>query len=91
MEERVTRTVTVCVTKFTAVRPVRSVTVCMDGAMGRSAIVSPGTQVSPTEIQVPQQIEMIYYRRILHVFWYHPSNFLIRNFFPLQHNLYSTG
>ena len=61
MEGRVTRTVTVCVTRFTAVRPVRSVTVYMDSAMGRSAIVSPGTQVSQTEIQAPQQIEMIYH------------------------------
>ena len=62
MEERVTRTVIVCVTRFTAVRPVRSVTVCMDSATGRSAIVSPGTQVSRTEIQAPQQIDMNYHK-----------------------------
>ena len=62
MGERVTRIVIVCVTRFTAVRPVRSVTVCMDSATGRSAIVSPGTQVSHAEIQAPMQIEMIYHQ-----------------------------
>ena len=58
MEERVTRTVIVCVTRFTLVKPVRSVTVSTESASERSANVNPSTQVSSTKNQVSQQIEM---------------------------------
>ena len=48
------RTVIVCVTRFTAARPVRSVTVFTDSVRERSANVNLNTQVSQIGAQVSQ-------------------------------------